>query len=149
MKGISILTMIRIEQVEWAESETLIRPIRQAVFIDEQHVPVELEWDGLDEACWQLLAMDGDTAVGTARMNADGKIGRVAVLKSWRGLGVGRQLLTAMVEIARNAEYPAVMLAAQIRAIPFYQRIGFEAVGAVFMDAGIAHRKMVLPLNGD
>jgi len=138
--------MIRIEIVKWQDKEALIRSIREAVFIGEQNVPVELEWDGLDKQCTQLLAFSGDEVVGTARMTVEGKIGRMAVLKPWRGLGVGSELLKTVIATAREASLSKVELDAQVYAIPFYQRFGFEMVSDLFMDAGIEHRKMVLAL---
>lgn len=148
---------VRIEVVEWLQMQSQIRLIREAVFIDEQHVPVELEWDGLDEACTQLLALNGrvpgDTAldnreaIGTARMTGDGKIGRMAVLKAWRGQGVGSQLLAAMIVVARHTRLSQVMLDAQVSVIPFYQRFGFKVVSKSFMDAGIEHQKMSMVLD--
>ncbi len=138
--------MITVEVVEWQAMQARICPIREAVFIEEQNVPVALEWDGLDEQCMQLLALSGDEAVGTARMTAAGKIGRMAVLKRWRGQGVGSQLLERMITAARDAQLPHVALDAQVSAIPFYQHSGFEVVSESFMDAGIEHRKMVLKL---
>jgi len=139
--------MIRIEIVKWCDKEALIRPIREAVFIEEQHVPIELEWDGLDELCTQLLALDGDEAVGTARMTAEGKVGRMAVLSDYRGGGVGKSLLSMAIQIAKKADLPHVVLDAQVSAIPFYQSSGFEVVSQPFMDAGIEHRKMKLLLG--
>lgn len=132
---------------EWREMQPRIKPIRKAVFIDEQHVPVELEWDGLDAECTQLLAFVGDNAVGTARMTPGGKIGRMAVLSEWRGRGVGSQLLTRLVNVARAAQLPKVILDAQIEAIPFYSRFGFEVTSGPFLDAGIKHQKMQLTLG--
>ncbi len=139
--------MITVEVVEWQVMQAWICPIREAVFIEEQKVPVALEWDGLDKQCTQLLALSGDEAVGTARMTTAGKIGRMAVLKPWRGRGVGSQLLERMITVARDAQLPQVALDAQVSAIPFYQHFGFEVVSEPFMDAGIEHRKMVLALD--
>jgi len=139
--------MIRVEQVDWADKQALIRPIREAVFIEEQHVPVELEWDGLDEQCTQLLAFSADEVVGTVRMTIEGKVGRMAVLKAWRGCGVGGLLLTSMIQVAQAARFPEVKLDAQVNAISFYQPFGFEVVSEPFMDAGIEHRKMRLLLT--
>lgn len=132
--------------------QSLICPIRTAVFIEEQHVPVKLEWDGLDEACTQLLALhniapDSIEAVATARMTGDGKIGRMAVLKAWRGQGIGSRLLEAMIVVARRAQLPQVVLDAQVSAIPFYQRFDFEVISESFMDAGMEHKKMSLVLE--
>ena len=143
-QGIFISKMIRVEQVAWADGQTLIRPIREAVFIQEQKVPVELEWDELDVTCIQLLAFSGNDAVGTARMTAEGKIGRMDVLSGYRGLGVGKSLLSKMIQLAQKAHLSGVVLDAQVSAIPFYQSFGFEMMSEPFMDAGIAHRKMKL-----
>ncbi len=131
----------------WVEAQALICPIREAVFIEEQQVPVELEWDGLDEHCTHLLALSGDAALATARMTTDGKIGRMAVLKAWRGRGIGSQLMTVVIAAARDAQLARVELDAQLTAIPFYQRFGFEVTSVAFMDAGIAHQKMALSLQ--
>jgi len=136
--------MIRVEQVTWAEGQALIRPIREAVFIQEQTVPVELEWDELDAGCIQLLAFSSNDAVGTARMTAAGKIGRMAVLSGYRGFGIGTSLLSKMIQLAQKEHLSAVVLDAQVAAIPFYQRVGFEVASEPFMDAGIVHRKMKL-----
>jgi len=145
-KVICILKTITVEQVSWESCAENIRPIRQAVFIDEQQVPVELEWDGLDEHCIHLLAYNNDQPVGTARMTAAGKIGRMAVLKSWRRYGAGSALLERMVSIARGDGLTEVVLDAQVYATPFYANFEFRAFGEEFMDAGIAHRKMRLQL---
>lgn len=137
----------RVELTDWATTESAIRAIRETVFIHEQGVPVELEWDGLDASCSHVLAWnDHGKAIGTARMQPNGTIGRMAVLKQWRGRGVGKALLQALLDLAATQGLPRVTLSAQIHARGFYERAGFHVVGEPFMDAGIPHRKMVKDL---
>lgn len=136
-----------IEEVSWQTAESELRHIRTSVFIQEQQVPEELEWDGLDADCRHVLARSAqDEAIGTARLLADGHIGRMAVMAPWRGKGVGTALLAKLLEMAQHEGLHMVKLAAQIQAIPFYERLGFVADGDVFMDAGIPHRNMARQL---
>ena len=138
---------LRVKLVEWAEAEPAIRAIRETVFIREQAVPVELEWDGLDPLCAHVLAWnDLGEAIGTARMQAKGTIGRMAVLKAWRGCGAGRAMLKTLLDLALKQGLSRVTLSAQTHALGFYERAGFHVVGKPFMDAGIPHRKMVRDL---
>lgn len=125
--------------------------IRKIVFIDEQGVPERDEIDGRDRDCRHFLALPekGSTlraAIGTARLlfTDDGyaKAQRVAVLKQWRGKGVGAALMFALEGEAARTGYGLVVLAAQKVAIPFYERLGYEAYGDEFLDAGIEHRLM-------
>lgn len=137
----------RVELTDWTTTGSAIRAIRETVFIHEQGVPVELEWDGLDASCSHVLAWnDHGKAIGTARMQPNGTIGRMAVLKQWRGRGVGKALLQALLDLAATQGLPRVTLSAQIHARGFYERAGFHVVGEPFMDAGIPHRKMVKDL---
>jgi len=137
----------RIRTVTWEQAETDIRAVRETVFIQEQRVPEDLEWDGLDPECEHVLAYDDrGNVIGTARLTEDGRIGRMAVLEPWRGRGVGDLLLQAVLDLARRQGFPRVTLAAQTYAIGFYERHGFTAVGGVFPDAGIPHREMILEL---
>ncbi len=134
---------IRIERVSWQSAQSELRALREAVFINEQHVPPALEWDGLDDNCAHVLAFDEQgRPIGTGRLLADGHIGRMAVLPPWRHQGVGSALLTALIAIARKMRLPSVELDAQTQALGFYQRHGFHAIGEVFMDAGILHQRM-------
>jgi predicted GNAT family N-acyltransferase len=138
----------RIALVPWEKAEPIIRAIRELVFVREQGVPEELEWDGLDPACVHVLAWnDSGAAIGTARLQRNGKIGRMAVLKEWRGRGVGRAMLRALLEAAIEHDLTKVELAAQIQTIGFYEREGFRVSGDIFLDAGIPHRKMALDLR--
>ena len=138
------LKSFTIRPARWPEDEERLRLVREKVFVDEQKVPPELEWDGLDAGCFHLLAEDPrGNAIGTARLLPDGHIGRMAVLKSWRGQGVGKALLLAVMEEGRRRGFDELALNAQLTALPFYEKAGFRAVGAVFEDAGIPHRRMV------
>jgi predicted GNAT family N-acyltransferase len=139
---------LRVELVEWGKGEAAIRAIRKTVFVLEQAVPEELEWDGLDSDCAHVLALhERSEAIGTARMQANGTIGRMAVLKDWRGRGVGRALLQTLLDLAVRQGLPRVTLSAQTHAIGFYEHAGFHTIGEIFMDAGIPHRKMVKALT--
>ena len=132
-----------IRTASWLADNRQLRTLRETVFIQEQHVPVELEWDGEDETAMHLLAEARDgSAIGTARMLPDGHIGRVAVLREWRGHGVGNALMRTLFDLARQKGMENVFLDAQVEAIGFYERLGFSAEGEVFMDAGIPHRHM-------
>lgn len=142
----STLTTITVKLAEWQRDKALIAPVREQVFIEEQQVSVELEWDELDEVCIHLLALDGDQPIGTARMTLEGKIGRMAVLTLWRKKGVGSQLLEKMIAVARDRGLAKVVLDAQEQVILFYQRFGFEVISESFLDAGILHRRMSLQL---
>ena len=113
----------QVDRVTWKDAEEDLRILRELVFIREQNVPAELEWDGKDEDCVHLLARDSKgRAIGTARMTADGHIGRMAVLRAWRNKGVGSKMLTALTTIARARQLPRVKLDAQLQAVEFYLR---------------------------
>lgn len=129
---------------DWQTLREAASAIRCTVFIEEQRVPQEEEWDGRDPECQHFIATLDGQPVGTARLLPDGHIGRVAVLSSARGSGIGYQLMEAAVQAAREAGHAKVELSAQLHALAFYERLGFEAYGEVFMDAGIPHRDMAL-----
>lgn len=134
----------------WATEGKALAWLREQVFVVEQGVPAALEWDGLDPDCIHLLVRDGrGRPAGCARIKPDGQIGRMAVLPELRGRGIGRALLTAAVEIAREARMPRIFLHAQTHASGFYARHGFVATGPIFMEAGIAHVTMELALEPD
>ncbi|MCZ4267663.1 GNAT family N-acetyltransferase [Rhodobacteraceae bacterium R_SAG6] len=124
--------------------------LRFEVFVDEQGVPVEEERDALDDSATHLLALQDGTPVGTARIvfqDDTAKIGRVCVVKTARGRGLGAKLIEACVSVARNqAGITRAKLGAQTHAIGFYEKLGFEVYGPVYLDAGIDHRDMVKPL---
>lgn len=127
----------------WDQACERAAAIRYSVFVEEQGVPVELEWDDMDMASWHALALTADgTAVATGRLLPDGHIGRMAVLKMARGSGVGAQVLDALMAKAAELGYPELILNAQTHAVPFYARAGFERVGIEFDDAGIPHIEM-------
>jgi ElaA protein len=125
--------------------------IRTQVFVEGQGVSAEEEWDGLDPECVHFLARRGGSPVGTARLRragADAKAERVAVLESQQGTGVGRAVMLALESEARRIGLGRVLLHAQVRVIPFYERLGYEAYGPEFVEADILHRKMRKPLDG-
>lgn len=139
--------IIRI--LAWPEAKPLARPVRRKVFVEEQGVPVALEWDEWDERSDHAVAVDGSGhAIGTARLLPDGRVGRMAVLKPWRGQGIGAALLSAMIEQARRRAFAQVTLHAQTRAAGFYRRFGFSERGEKFSEAGIPHVEMTLDLGG-
>lgn len=134
-----------IEVVNWGTHADSLKMVREEVFIQEQHVPVALEWDGLDETATHLLALNRvGEAIGCARLLGDGSIGRMAVLKPWRGQGVGCALLTKAVSIYRELGVAKIMLSAQVHAIPFYEKAGFVCCSEPYLDAGILHVDMRL-----
>lgn len=133
----------RVEPADYTADFADLRAVREPVFVIEQQVPVEEEWDELDPLCLHVIARDAaQRPIGTGRLTPERKIGRMAVLAEWRGLGVGAALLEALVDAARNRGWPEVTLHAQTHALPFYAAQGFEAFGDEFMEAGIPHRKM-------
>jgi predicted GNAT family N-acyltransferase len=135
--------MLRIELLSWELARTDASRIRMQVFVDEQGVPPEIEIDGHDEECVHALAYDAqERAVATGRLLPDAHIGRMAVLREWRGRGAGGAILERLVSAALERGDPEVVLAAQTHALGFYRRHGFVAQGAVYMDAGIAHQDM-------
>lgn len=139
----------RVRVADWHADGGAIAALRTAVFVDEQRVPPALEHDGLDPECLHVLAEDDAGAViGTGRLLADGHIGRMAVRAGWRGHGVGRALLEALLACARARGHAAIELHAQTTALGFYERAGFVAEGPEFEEAGMPHRRMRRPLEG-
>jgi predicted GNAT family N-acyltransferase len=134
---------IHIRVADWKTDHAALRRIREAVFIAEQAVPPELEWDADDATAVHFLALEGEYPMGTARLLPDGHIGRVAVLKDWRGLKVGDKLIRAVIAEAEERGLKQQMLSAQVHARAFYERFGFEVVSGEFLDAGIPHVDMV------
>ena len=116
--------------------------IRYDVFVDEQNVPEELEIDGLDGEAKHVLAFVDEVPIGTGRILSDGHIGRVAVLKNYRGLGIGKSIMKELVKCAQDLSLKKVWLSSQWHAHSFYLDLGFVCVGEVYKEAGIEHIKM-------
>jgi predicted GNAT family N-acyltransferase len=136
-----------VSLVCWHDGEPLLKSIREAVFIREQCIPAELEWDGSDESCRHALALShqGD-AIGCGRMHPSGHIGRISVLPQWRKQKVGTAIMEALLDYARAHDYKQVDVDAQTYALPFYHSFGFAEQGKEFMDAGLPHFKMTMKL---
>lgn len=105
-------------------------------------MPLAAEWDGLDHGCIHFIASTAGMPIATARLLPDGHIGRIAVLREWRGLGIGRHILERVITVARKNGHSELLLNAQLHALPFYEKLGFEAFGGEFQDAGLPHRTM-------
>lgn len=134
---------VRVRTGFWEELREQAQAIRYQVFVIEQKVPVELEWDEMDAQCLHALACDEQgRSLGTGRLLPDGHIGRMAVLAEARGQGVGSRILQALMAAARERGDAEVVLSAQLHAEPFYARHGFAREGEEYMDAGIPHVSM-------
>jgi len=129
--------------VPWSDSGVMLSEVRTTVFVDEQQVPVEIERDGRDAECTHVLARDLDgQPIGAGRLMPDGRIGRMAVLREWRGSGVGGAMLAELMAEARRRGMPEVYLHSQSHAKAFYERHGFAVEGEEYMEAGIPHIAM-------
>ena len=137
------MSEIQVRIASWLNDNAVLRHIRECVFIKEQAVPPELEWDSEDATATHFLALEGDYPIGTARLLPDGHIGRVSVLKDWRGLHVGDNILHSVIAEAEKLGLTRQMLSAQVHATPFYERLGFKVVSGEYLDAGIPHVDMV------
>lgn len=122
--------------------ESIIKDIRKSVFTLEQNVPESLDFEGKDPDAIHALTQDRNRYVGTGRMLRDGHVGRVAVLKEYRGRGFGKNIIIALFREAKRLGIKRVFLGAQLHAVDFYKKLAFLEYGEVFLDAGIEHIHM-------
>lgn len=129
------------------EDYPLSREIREEVFVSEQEYPIELEFDEADENCWHLVLTDNEKAIATARLLklSEGvfKPGRIAVLKEYRGKNIGAELLTLIIEKAKEMGAKELHIGAQTYAVGFYEKFGFKTTGEEYMDEHIPHIDMI------
>jgi len=143
-------TSWQIRLAEWPAEAEQIRAVRERVFVQEQGVPAELEWDEFDAQSEHVLMWHetNPVPVATARLLNDGHIGRMAVLLEYRGQGMGATMLRFLMQRAQERGMQELVLHAQTHAQNFYARAGFVQVGAEFMEAGIPHVRMVRRTDG-
>lgn len=138
-----MIAALVIDVADWRAVGTAAVSIRDAVFVSEQGVPAELEHDGRDLDCRHVLVRTREgVPIATGRLLPDGHIGRVAVLPAWRGQGVGRDVMLALIGEASRRGHAEVLLNSQASAVPFYLGLGFSVYGAPFVEAGIPHQAM-------
>lgn len=137
-----------LEPARWETDQADLRAVRMAVFVVEQAIPESDEWDALDVPSQHLLARDAaGRPIGCGRLTPEHTIGRMAVLREWRGRGVGEALLRSLIEQARALGWSETVLHAQVQAMPFYARQGFVPFGDVYDECGIPHQRMRLELT--
>jgi len=134
---------VKIKVADWKTDNDDLINIRRRVFIEEQKVPEELEWDEFDDTSIHFLATLDEKAVAVARLKPDGQIGRMAVLAEHRDQGLGSLLLQFVLQQAAKQKLNEVYLHAQTTAIRFYEKQGFATCGEIFYEADIPHREML------
>ncbi|WP_373686326.1 GNAT family N-acetyltransferase [Acinetobacter sp. YH12025] len=140
------MQQLNIQFGPWEQLASAARPIREQVFILEQQISPEDEWDAEDEISLHFIVHDGIKAVATARLLKNNSIGRVAVLKAYRGQGVGKFLMQAIIEQAKLEQREYLKLSSQVHAIAFYAALGFVVEGDEYLDCGIQHQDMYMAL---
>ena len=138
---------LKVEIAKWIDDHTQLKNIREKVFIQEQKVTPELEWDGMDEKAIHFLVFNDKAAIGCARaivIKDHMQLGRMAVLKEYRGQGIGGALIEKAMTIAKLNQLSAIYISAQCHAIDFYKKFGFEVTSDIYLDAEIPHRDMTL-----
>jgi len=139
---------INISLNDWTTQKQAACSVREQVFIIEQKIPLEMEMDKTDEHCIHAVATNSvGTPIGTGRLLPDGHIGRMAVLASARGSGVGGQLLQSLMQAAKERGDQRVVLSAQSQVEGFYARYGFKVISKEYVEAGINHIDMEYCFN--
>lgn len=141
------IEQVTVHRVTWQQAESDLRTVRTIVFIEEQSVTPEFEWDVIDKDAVHLLAIHDNQPIGCLRIIHYQKIGRMAVLNQWRGFGVGKMLLNEAIGICRAQGSKQIDLSAQTHAILFYQQAGFQITSAEYTDVQIPHMDMRLNLD--
>jgi predicted GNAT family N-acyltransferase len=140
---------LKVEIAKWIDDHTQLKNIREKVFIQEQKVTPELEWDGMDENAMHFLVFKDEEAIGCARavvIKNYMQLGRMAVLKEYRGQGIGSALLEKAIVTAKLNQISSIHISAQFYAIDFYLKFGFKVMSDIYLDAEIPHRDMTLKL---
>jgi len=140
---------LKVEVVKWKDEYDSLIMIREKVFIEEQKVTSQLEWDGMDENAMHFLVFKDEEAIGCARavvIKNYMQLGRMAVLKEYRGQGIGSALLEKAIVTAKLNQISSIHISAQCYAIDFYLKFGFKVMSDIYLDAEIPHRDMTLKL---
>jgi len=131
----------------WEQLEKDAKYIREQVFIQEQGIAPEDEWDDLDAMVLHFIVYDQEQPIATARLLPQHSVGRVAVLMPYRKQGIGKILMQYIIHYARNQKLPYLKLSAQTYVTAFYEALGFKVQGEVYEDCGIPHIDMILALS--
>lgn len=138
---------LKIEIVKWIDGYVPLTMIREKVFIEEQKVMPQLEWDGMDEEAIHFLVYKDEKAIGCARalvIENHMQLGRMAILKEYRGEGIGSHLIEKVITTAKLNQLSLIDISAQCHAIDFYKKFGFKVISDIYLDAEIPHRDMRL-----
>lgn len=138
---------LKVEIVKWIDGYAPLSMIREKVFIEEQKVTPQLEWDGRDEEAIHFLAYQDEKVIGCARafvIENHMQLGRMAVLKEYRNKGIGSFLIEKAITTAKLNQLSKISISAQCHAIDFYKKFGFEVTSEIYLDAGISHQDMEL-----
>jgi len=139
--------MVQIKVVENGDELASAFSVRRSVFIQEQDVPEEEEWDEVDKKATHVIAIDDGKVVGTGRLmfyEEEARVERIAVLSEYRKKGIGSQITRFLIERAKEKDPSTISANVQTRALDFYGKLGFVPIGNTFLDAGIEHIKTVL-----
>lgn len=139
--------MYRVQSGHWDKLEQDAKFIRKQVFIIEQNIPEEEEWDDQDMISDHFVVYDQDQPIATARLLQNNSVGRVAVLKAYRGQGIGRMIMLEIIRQAHQQDRTFLQLSSQVHAISFYEKLGFSIQGDAYDECGIPHIKMQLEIE--
>ncbi|RBA39633.1 MULTISPECIES: GNAT family N-acetyltransferase [Acinetobacter] len=139
--------MFRVQSGHWDKLEQDAKLIRKQVFIIEQNIPEEEEWDDQDMISDHFVVYDQDQPIATARLLQNNSVGRVAVLKIYRGQGIGRMIMLEIIQLAHQQDRTFLQLSSQVHAISFYEKLGFSIQGDAYDECGIPHIKMQLVIE--
>lgn len=138
------MTQFMIRTGSWDELQNDTKLIREQVFIQEQQIAAEDEWDVEDAVSLHFVVYDKDQPIATARLLQNNSVGRVAVLKSHRGLGIGKLLMQQIIQQAKHEQREFLKLSSQVHAMQFYAGLGFKVEGEQYLDCAIPHIDMRL-----
>jgi len=139
--------MYKVIADDWEQLEKDAKYIREQVFIQEQGITPEDEWDDFDAIAVHFMVYDKEQPITTARLLPQHSVGRVAVLMPYRKQGIGKILMQHIIDYARNQKLPYLKLSAQTYVTAFYEALGFNVQGEVYQDCGIPHIDMILALS--
>jgi len=138
--------MYQVKQGNWDQLQQDAKLIRTLVFIQEQGITESDEWDEQDAISQHFVIYDQDQPIATARLLQNNSVGRVAVLKAYRGQGLGQMIMLDIIAFAKQQERAFLHLSSQVHAMSFYQQLGFVVQGDEYDESGIPHIEMRMPL---